>query len=319
MAPAILDTVSVDIAASGSGFRASGSTLKFPGFMAVYIEGDDDESAREEEGLLPDLTEGQTLQLQHLAQDQHFTQPPPRYTEAMLVKALEERGIGRPSTYAPIIETIQQRGYVEKEEKRFKPTELGDRVVTILKDYFPSIIDVEFTAQMETELDQIADGQVGGSQVLSRFYNPFASTLKEAEEKIGGFELEDEVSEEVCEKCGRQMVIKYGRFGKFLACPGFPDCKNTRPILEDTGAICPQCHQGHLVERKSKRGGRKFYGCQRYPECDYVSWYKPVATPCPECSGLIVEKRTKGTLLHACTNESCGYSAEAGVLSEVET
>ena len=319
MAPAILDTVSVDIAASGSGFRASGSTLKFPGFMAVYIEGDDDESAREEEGLLPDLTEGQTLQLQHLAQDQHFTQPPPRYTEAMLVKALEERGIGRPSTYAPIIETIQQRGYVEKDEKRFKPTELGDRVVTILKDYFPSIIDVEFTAQMETELDQIADGQVGGSQVLSRFYNPFASTLKEAEEKIGGFELEDEVSEEVCEKCGRQMVIKYGRFGKFLACPGFPDCKNTRPILEDTGAICPQCHQGHLVERKSKRGGRKFYGCQRYPECDYVSWYKPVATPCPECSGLIVEKRTKGTLLHACTNESCGYSAEAGVLSEVET
>ena len=319
MAPAILDTVSVDIAANGSGFRASGSTLKFPGFMAVYIEGDDDESAREEEGLLPDLTEGQTLQLQHLAQDQHFTQPPPRYTEAMLVKALEERGIGRPSTYAPIIETIQQRGYVEKEEKRFKPTELGDRVVTILKDYFPSIIDVEFTAQMETELDQIADGQVGGSQVLSRFYNPFASTLKEAEEKIGGFELEDEVSEEVCEKCGRQMVIKYGRFGKFLACPGFPDCKNTRPILEDTGAICPQCHQGHLVERKSKRGGRKFYGCQRYPECDYVSWYKPVATPCPECSGLIVEKRTKGTLLHACTNESCGYSAEAGVLSEVET
>lgn len=319
MAPAILDTVSVDIAANGSGFRASGSTLKFPGFMAVYIEGDDDESAREEEGLLPDLTEGQTLQLQHLAQDQHFTQPPPRYTEAMLVKALEERGIGRPSTYAPIIETIQQRGYVEKDEKRFKPTELGDRVVTILKDYFPSIIDVEFTAQMETELDQIADGQVGGSQVLSRFYNPFASTLKEAEEKIGGFELEDEVSEEVCEKCGRQMVIKYGRFGKFLACPGFPDCKNTRPILEDTGAICPQCHQGHLVERKSKRGGRKFYGCQRYPECDYVSWYKPVATPCPECSGLIVEKRTKGTLLHACTNESCGYSAEAGVLSEVET
>ena len=319
MAPAVLDTVSVDIAAGGHTFRASGSTIKFPGFMAVYIEGEDEDAGREEEGLLPDLAEGQPLTLQQLEQDQHFTQPPPRYTEAMLVKALEERGIGRPSTYAPIIETIQQRNYVDKEEKRFKPTELGQLVVDILKEYFPSIIDVEFTAQMESELDQIADGQENGTTVLRRFYSPFESTLKEAEEKIGGFELEDEVSDEVCDKCGRQMVIKYGRFGKFLACPGFPDCKNTKPILEDTGATCPKCHEGHLVERKSKRGGRRFYGCQRYPECDYVSWQKPVATPCPECGGLLVEKKSKGMLVYACTNEACGYSSEPSVLSEVES
>lgn len=318
MSSAVLDTVSVDIAAGDQFFRASGSTIKFAGFMAVYIEGEDDEgAAKEEEGLLPELQEGQTLTLAEVTPKQHFTQPPPRFSEAMLVKSLEERGIGRPSTYAPIIDTIQQRGYVVKEEKRFAPTELGQLVVDILKEYFPRIIDVEFTAEMEEELDHVEDGHVDWDKVLKEFYDPFASTLKDAEEKIGGFELEDEESDVDCEKCGRRMVIKYGRFGKFLACPGFPECKNTRPILEETGVTCPKCKQGQLVERKSKRGGRKFYGCARYPECDFVSWQKPVATACPECGGLLVEKKTKEGLLHVCSTEACGYQVEAGEMSEV--
>lgn len=316
MAPAVLDTVTVDIQAAAHTFRASGSTIKFPGFMAVYIEGRDDEKAEEEEGLLPDLEEGQRLNRQSLEPRQHFTQPPPRYSEAMLVRALEERGIGRPSTYAPIIETIQQRGYVVKEDKRFVPTELGALVVELLKEYFPNVIDVEFTAAMEERLDGVEEGQTDWRELLSTFYQPFAATLKEAEEKIGGFELPDEVTDEQCEKCGRNMVIKHGRFGRFLACPGFPDCKNTRPILEETGAPCPRCG-GMLVERRSRRRGRRFYGCSNYPECDFVSWYRPLPTPCPECGDLVVERRSKekGTV-YKCSRESCDYE-HTPELSEV--
>jgi DNA topoisomerase I len=309
MAPAVLDTVSVDIAAGEQVFRASGSTIKFPGFMKIYIESEDEEAPKEEEGLLPELTEGQELSLIELLPKQHFTQPPPRFSEAMLVKALEERGIGRPSTYAPIIETIQARGYVEKEEKRFRPTELGGLVTDILREFFPSIIDVEFTAKMEGELDQVEEGEAEWQTVLQEFFTPFEATLKEAEEKVGGFELQDEVSDVICEKCSRNMVIKYGRFGKFLACPGFPDCKNTRPILEETGVVCPTCNQGMIVERKSKKGGRKFYGCSRYPECDFVSWDKPVAKKCPDCEApYLVEKRHKELgLVHMCKAEGCTY------------
>jgi DNA topoisomerase-1 len=320
MAPAVLDTVSVELLTGDHIFRASGSTIKFPGFMKIYTEGEDEENARdkEEEGLLPELEEGQTVYVRELTPKQHFTQPPPHFTEAMLVKALEERGIGRPSTYAPIIETIQFRGYVEKQDKRFVPTELGQTVVEILKEYFPSIIDVEFTAGMEVKLDDVEEGN-NWRHLLSEFYGPFETTLKEAEEKIGGFELEDEISEEICEKCSRNMVIKYGRFGKFLACPGFPDCKNTKPILEDTGVVCPTCQVGKIVERKSKKGGRKFYGCLRYPECDFVSWDKPVAQPCPECgSPFLVEKKHKEKgMLHVCKTEGCAFEQQVEEMEEV--
>ncbi|HWI62371.1 MAG TPA: type I DNA topoisomerase [Symbiobacteriaceae bacterium] len=309
MAPAVMDTVSVDIAAGEQVFRASGSTIKFPGFMKIYIESEDEEAPKEEEGLLPELTEGQTLTLAEILPKQHFTQPPPRFSEAMLVKALEERGIGRPSTYAPIIETIQARGYVEKEEKRFKPTELGCLVTEILKEYFSWIIDVEFTAKMEGELDQVEEGEAEWHKVLQEFFQPFEATLKEAEEKVGGFELQDEVSDVICEKCGKNMLVKYGRFGKFLACPGFPECKNTRPILEETGVACPVCAQGMIVERKSKKGGRKFYGCSRYPDCDFVSWDKPVAKKCPSCEApFLVEKKHKELgIVHMCKAEGCTF------------
>ncbi len=318
MAPAVMDTVSVDITAAQQVFRATGSTIKFAGFMTVYIEGEDDKEA-EEEGLLPDLSEGQSLALVELIPGQHFTSPPPRFTEATLVKALEERAIGRPSTYAPIIETVQARGYVVKEDKRFAPTELGILVVDLLKEYFPEIIDVEFTAHMERQLDEIEEGQADWQQVLGRFYGPFESVLIEAEEKIGGFELQDEVTDILCEKCGQaHLVIKYGRFGKFMACPRFPECKHTLPILEKTGVQCPTCRQGELVERKSKKG-RKFYGCERYPTCDFVVWQKPVPERhCPECGGILVEKKDKERgLLHTCIKEDCGFTEVAQSIEEI--
>ncbi len=320
MAPAVLDTVSVDLVAAGAQiFRASGQTIKFPGFMKIYIEGEDEEGPKEEDGLLPELTEGQSLSLVTIDEKQHFTQPPPRYSEAMLVKALEERGIGRPSTYAPIIGTIQARGYVEKREKRFAPTELGQMVTMILKEYFPGIIDVEFTAGMEHELDEVEEGDSDWKEILGEFFTPFEATLKEAEEKVGGFELEDEISDIPCDKCGRMMVVKYGRFGKFLACPGFPECKSTKPILEETGVKCPTCHEGVVVERKSKKGGRKFYGCARYPECDFVSWEKPVNRQCPECGApYMVEKKHKELgLAYVCKTEGCNYAEAVEEMEEV--
>lgn len=306
MAPAVLDTVSVEISAGPHVFRASGSTVKFAGFMAIYIEGQDDEADKEEQGLLPELNEGELLNLIDLAPRQHFTQPPPRYTEAMLVRALEENGIGRPSTYAPIIETIQQRGYVVKEEKRFVPTELGVLVVDLLKEYFPRIIDVEFTADFEDKLDRIEEGDSDWRGVLEEFYGPFSQTLQAAEEEIGEVELPEEVSDVPCEKCGRMMVVKYGRFGKFLACPGFPECRSTKPIVEKTGVFCPKCG-GEVVERKSKKG-RKFYGCGNYPNCDFVTWYKPVQHQCPECGAFLVQRRNKEEGLHyRCVREDCDY------------
>ncbi|BAD40466.1 type I DNA topoisomerase [Symbiobacterium thermophilum] len=320
MAPAVLDTVTVELVAGEHVFRASGQSIRFPGFMKVYIEGEDDDGQREEgDDLLPELAEGQQVTLQTLEARQHFTQPPPRYSEAMLVKALEERGIGRPSTYAPIIGTIQTRGYVEKRDKRFYPTELGVLVTDILKEYFPDIIDVEFTAHLEGKLDEVEEGRVNWRELIRRFYGPFEETLKQAEEKVGGFELEDEVSDVPCEKCGRLMVVKHGRFGKFLACPGFPECKSTKPILEETGVTCPACGTGRIVERKSKKGGRRFYGCTNYPDCNFVSWEKPVNRLCPECGApYLVEKRIKELgLSHVCKQPDCGYVEPVESMEEV--
>jgi DNA topoisomerase I len=306
MASAVLDTMSVDIDAGGVTFRATGSKVKFPGFMKVYIEGSDD--GKEEETFLPPIEEGQTLEVKAIEPAQHFTQPPPRYTEARLVKTLEELGIGRPSTYAPTLETIQKRGYVALEEKRFVPTELGEIVISLIEEFFPEILDVEFTAHMESDLDNIEEGIADWVKVLDAFYQDFAKRVTVAEEQMEQVELKDEESDETCELCGRVMVYKLGRFGKFLACSGFPECRNTKPIVKEIGITCPQCETGSIIERKSKKS-RIFYGCNRYPECDFVSWDKPIARPCPKCGGMLVEKkRKKQGVSIACTK--CDYQEE---------
>ncbi len=299
MASAIMDTLSVDIEAGETIFRAAGSKVRFPGFMKVYVEGNDD-GKTEEDKLLPPLQPGDKLKKEAVEPKQHFTQPPPRYTEARLVKTLEELGIGRPSTYAPTLETIQKRGYVAIEEKKFFPTELGELVIEQMEEFFPEILNVEFTANMEGDLDHVEEGEGNWVKVLSDFYESFEKRLEVAEEEMKEIEIKDEVSDVICDKCGSQMVYKLGRFGKFLACSAFPDCRNTKPIVKDIGINCPTCGEGHVVERRSKKG-RVFYGCDRYPECDFVSWDKPSIKPCPSCSSLMVEKRTKqGTKLN-CT------------------
>ncbi|MHB0864324.1 type I DNA topoisomerase [Paenibacillus sp. SEL3] len=299
MASAIMDTLSVDIEAGETIFRAAGSKVRFPGFMKVYVEGNDD-GKTEEDKLLPPLQPGDKLKKEAVEPKQHFTQPPPRYTEARLVKTLEELGIGRPSTYAPTLETIQKRGYVAIEEKKFFPTELGELVIEQMEEFFPEILNVEFTAHMEGDLDHVEEGEGNWVKVLSDFYESFEKRLEVAEEEMKEIEIKDEVSDVICDKCGSQMVYKLGRFGKFLACSAFPDCRNTKPIVKDIGINCPTCGEGHVVERRSKKG-RIFYGCDRYPECDFVSWDKPSIKPCPSCSSLMVEKRTKqGTKLN-CT------------------
>ncbi|WP_138493988.1 type I DNA topoisomerase [Paenibacillus pinistramenti] len=300
MSSAILDTMSVDITAGEVIFRAVGSKIRFHGFMKVYVEGSDDGSASDDDKFLPPLHEGDKLKLESIEPKQHFTQPPPRYTEARLVKTLEELGIGRPSTYAPTLETIQKRGYVAIEEKKFVPTELGELIIEQMEQFFPEILDVEFTANMEEDLDRVEEGSEDWVRVLGEFYESFEKRLKVAEEEMKEIEIEDEVSDEICEKCGRHMVYKLGRFGKFLACSGFPDCRNTKPIIKEIGVTCPKCKEGHVVERRSKKG-RIFYGCNRYPECDYVSWDKPSAKPCPECGSLMIEKRSKQGVKLQCT------------------
>ncbi|MGI6343701.1 MAG: type I DNA topoisomerase [Bacillota bacterium] len=307
MAPAVYDTVSVDIEAAEYLFRAKGSQIKFAGFLTVYKDLREDKS--EEEGrILPELTAGQRLKLQRINEQQHFTEPPARYNEAALVKTLEELGIGRPSTYASIIDTIQSRGYVVKEQKRFYPTELGQIVVDLLKEYFPKIIDVEFTARMESELDSVEEGLVDWVAVLDQFYEPFAKDLQHAEQEMESIEIVPEVTDVICEQCGRNMVLKTGRYGKFLACPGFPECRNTKPLLQEVGVDCPKCGQP-LVERRSRKG-RLFYGCSTYPECDFVVWNRPVAARCSECGSLMVEKRRRNKLFHSCTNQECRHEVE---------
>jgi len=301
MAPAVYDTLTVEIAAGRFGLRATGSVLKFPGYLAVY--GDSRDEA-EKDALLPEVQEGQELKLQKLLPKQHFTEPPPRYTEASLVKVLEEKGIGRPSTYAPIIETIQERGYVVKAEKAFQPTDLGFVVVDLLKEHFPDIVDADFTAEMENRLDGIADDKVSRAAVLRDFYDPFAATLASADSKIGQVELPVEVSDTPCPKCGRMMVVKHGRYGNFLACPGFPACRTTRPILKETGAKCPLC-QGSVVERRTRRG-KVFFGCANYPECQFTTWDTPLKETCETCGTFKVRHTFKqGRFKVMCGNVDC--------------
>lgn len=309
MAPAILDTVVVLVEAGDYIFRASGSTIKFPGFMTLYIENTDNGEQTDEDGMLPDLTRGELLKLLELTPNQHFTQPPPRYSEAMLVKTLEELGIGRPSTYAQIIDTIKRRGYVTVEDKRFSPTDLGCIVVELLTEHFPNIIDVEFTAQMENRLDQVEEGGTDWVELLEEFWRPFEADLKKAEVLMEEVEIADEESDEVCEKCGRRMVIKQGRYGRFLACPGFPECRNTKPLLKEIGVACPVC-QGQVVERKTRRG-RTFYGCSNYPECEFTSWQRPLGINCPECGQFMVLKPRRNKASQAvCSVKECGYQME---------
>ncbi len=306
MAPAVMDTMTVDLENNGVIFRANGSKLKFPGFMKVYIEGNDD-NKKEEDRLLPDLQESEIVEKQELNPNQHFTQPPPRYTEARLVKTLEELGIGRPSTYAPTLDTIQRRGYVALDEKRFVPTELGEIVLDLIVEFFPEILDVEFTAKMEEDLDSIEDGRDNWIEIIDQFYKSFEKRLEVAEEEMEEVEIKDEPAGEDCEKCGHEMVYKMGRYGKFMACSNFPDCRNTKAIVKDIGVKCPTCKEGNIVERKSKKR-RIFYGCDRYPECEFVSWDKPIARPCPKCENLLVEKKSKKGVFVACT--SCDYEEE---------
>ncbi|MFD2670115.1 type I DNA topoisomerase [Marinicrinis sediminis] len=303
MSSAVLDTMSVDIVANDVKFRANGSKVKFPGFMKVYVEGNDDGQI-DEENMLPPLSAGDKLKQEEIEPKQHFTQPPPRYTEARLVRTLEEKGIGRPSTYAPTLETIQKRGYVALEEKKFFPTELGELVLQLMEEFFPEILNVEFTANMEDDLDHVEEGTEDWVEILKDFYSSFEKRLEVAEEEMKEIEIQDEVSDEICEKCGKHFVYKMGRFGKFLACSGFPDCRNTKPIVKEVGVACPKCKEGQVVERRSKKG-RVFYGCDRYPECDFVSWDKPVDKPCPDCGSLMVEKRTKKQHNLQCTE--CSY------------
>lgn len=310
MSAALIDTLTVDVSGGDYLFRANASSVRFPGYLAIYEEGRDEEEDGEDSGALAfPLAAGEKVKALKLQDKQHFTEPPARYTEASLVRKMEEEGIGRPSTYAPTIETIQSRGYVAKEEKKLIPTELGEIVIALLKEYFPEIVDLEFTANLEEKLDRIEEGEVVWKAVIQDFYGPFAETLAHAEEQIGKVKLEEQVSDEVCEHCGRHMVVKMGRFGKFLACPGFPECRNTKPLLEEVGSDCPKCGKP-LVVRRSKKG-RKFYGCSAYPECDFVSWDLPAPEKCPECGSMMVIKSSKRDKQYVCTNPQCRHTKTA--------
>ena len=307
MEPAIYDTVSVKVKASDYEFHLSASKLSFDGFMSVYAEEDEKEQSN---ALIGKLEPGMELTLEKLDKKQHFTQPPAHYTEASLVRKLEELGIGRPSTYAPTITTIIARRYVAKENKNLYVTELGEVVNRIMKENFPSIVDLQFTANMEYLLDSVGEGTVDWKTVVRNFYPDLDEAVKKAEKELESVTIADEVSDEVCDQCGRHMVIKYGPHGKFLACPGFPECKNTKPYFEKTGIPCPKCGK-EVVIKKTKKG-RKYYGCENNPDCDFMSWQKPSTEKCPECGSYMVEKGNK--LL--CSNEQCGYSKNLKTKSE---
>ncbi|KZZ82860.1 type I DNA topoisomerase [Bacillus sp. SJS] len=306
MASAVLDTMSVDLDNNGVVFRATGSKVKFPGFMKVYVEGNDDQ-VEEKDRYLPELAAGDEVFSKDTEPAQHFTQPPPRYTEARLVKTLEEQGIGRPSTYAPTLDTIQKRGYVSLDNKRFIPTELGEIVLELIMEFFPEIIDVEFTARMENSLDEVEDGHIQWVKIIDDFYKDFEKRIIIAETEMEEVEIKPEYAGVDCEECGNPMVIKMGRYGKFMACSNFPDCRNTKPIVKEIGVPCPKCDKGNVVERKSKKK-RLFYGCDRYPECDFLSWDKPIARNCPRCEAMLVEKKLKKGVQVQCT--ACDYKEE---------
>ena len=301
MADCIQDTVSASITAGDYLFRASGFRVSFDGFTALYEESTDD--AKKKETALPPLEEGQTLKLKMLTADQKFTQPPPLYTEATLIHALEENGIGRPSTYAPIITTIVDRGYVEKDQKKLKTTPLGQAVNTVMMEQFPDIVNVKFSADMEKKLDVVEAGQADWVKTIDDFYQGFEKSLEQAEKNMEGkrIKVEDIPTDEICEKCGRPMVIKSGRYGKFVACSGFPECRNAHPLVKDTGGLCP-LDGGHMLVRKSAKG-RVYYGCSNYPKCNYMTWDEPVPEKCPQCGSTLFKK--KGQLY--CAKEGCGF------------
>ena len=312
MTPARYETVQMDIGAAGFVFRAYGETLVFAGYTAVYTSSSDDEE-KEGKNPIPLLKEGDVCACRELVPAQHFSQPPPRYTEASLVRTLEDKGIGRPSTYAPTISTIIDRGYVRREKRVLYPTELGEVVTNLMLDHFNDIVNTEFTADIEEQLDEIAEGHKPWTQVLKEFYGPFAKTLEKAEQVIEKVEIKDEVSDVVCEKCGANMVYKRGRFGTFLACPNFPECRNTKAIVERLNVPCPKCG-GHLIKRRTKNGRRVFYGCENYPNCDFVAWDPPVNEKCPECGSYMVEKTsTQGNnrkQVYKCANKDCGFKMD---------
>ena len=301
MADCIQDTVSASITAGDYLFRASGFRVSFDGFTALYEESTDD--AKKKETALPPLEEGQTLKLKKLTADQKFTQPPPLYTEATLIHALEENGIGRPSTYAPIITTIVDRGYVEKDQKKLKTTPLGQAVNTVMMEQFPDIVNVKFSADMEKKLDVVEAGQADWVKTIDDFYQGFEKSLEQAEKNMEGkrIKVEDIPTDEICEKCGRPMVIKSGRYGKFVACSGFPECRNAHPLVKDTGGLCP-LDGGHMLVRKSAKG-RVYYGCSNYPKCNFMTWDEPVPEKCPQCGSTLFKK--KGQLY--CAKEGCGF------------
>ncbi|MFY9176858.1 MAG: type I DNA topoisomerase [Caldicoprobacterales bacterium] len=304
MTPAVFETMTITIKGKEYVFRATGSRKIFQGYSVLYEEGRDD--AQEEKDIdLPEVESGEKLVLKALVPNQHFTQPPPRYTEASLVRTLEEMGIGRPSTYAPTIHTITTRGYVERDKRTLIPTELGFIVNALMTEYFSDIVDYEFTADMEEVLDKVEEGEKYWKDIIREFYPSFKKLLDYADGQIPQIEIKEEESDVICEKCGVNMVIKTGRYGKFLACPNFPECRNTKPLLEELDVPCPKCGS-NIVTRKTKRG-RKFYGCSQYPECDFVSWDPPVKESCPKCGEFMVEKNYRGTKTISCSNNDCKY------------
>ncbi|CCX41016.1 dNA topoisomerase [Firmicutes bacterium CAG:102] len=311
MSPAVYDTLSVKLSAGDYTFRASGSRLRFSGFLEAYSKGEE-----EDEKVIPKLTQGDILQAEQLLPEQHFTQPPARYTDASLIKTLEEIGVGRPSTYAPTLTTIQARHYVTKEAKNLFPTELGEMVDEIMKTYFPDIVDIDFTANMEKRLDDVEMGKEEWKQIIRDFYPDFKKSVENAAEKLEKIEIKDEETDIICEKCGRNMVIKYGRYGKFLACPGFPECQNAKPYFEEAGVNCPECG-GKVLIKKTKKG-RIYYGCEHNGDgCDFMSWNKPTGEKCPECGAFLEEKGRKNPKI-VCSNEKCGYMKEKPAEEENE-
>ena len=300
MADQIQNTCQVDITAGRYVFKASGYTVKFEGHTALYVEGEDEKD--DENKPLPVIKQGDVLTLRDIEGNQHFTQPPSRYTEATLIKAMEENGIGRPSTYAPTVSTVLNREYVERDGKSLKPTNLGEVITQLMKDQFPEIVDLDFTAQMEQKLDGVESGKSDWVRVLDGFYGGFVKSLKKAEENLDKVKVPEVESDEICEMCGRRMVIRTGRYGKFLACPGYPTCKNTRRIVESTDGVCPKCG-GAVVAKKSK-GGRKFFGCANYPKCDFATWNEPTKEICPKCGKTLFRKKGKTNGL-VCLTEGC--------------
>lgn len=304
MTAAVFDTVKVNLTQNGVLFIANGSQIKFKGYMAVYNDSDKTK-------VLPEMIKGETVKKISANPEQHFTQPPARYSEASLIKTLEENGVGRPSTYAPTLETIQKRYYVRLVSKRFEPTELGEIVNSLIIEFFPDIVDVKFTAEMESKLDEVEVGKEEWQKVIDQFYKPFEKEVVKAEEQMEKIQIKDEPAGFDCDVCGHPMVIKLGRYGKFYACSNFPDCHNTKAITKEIGVICPICQKGQVVERKTKRN-RIFYGCDRYPDCDFTSWNKPIGRDCPKSGDFLVEKKIRGGGKQVvCSNEECDYKEKA--------